>query len=140
MNLSVVVVALNEQANIERCLNSVQWADHVLVYDSGSSDKTVQIAESLGAQVVKGDWLGFGPTKHKAAGLAKYDWILSLDADEVVSPQLAKQIQNLNLESDVAYQIPRLSNYLNHWVRFGGWYPDYQIRLFHRKHSQWNQN
>lgn len=140
MNLSVVVICLNEQSNIERCLNSVQWADEVFVYDSGSTDQTVQIAQSLGAKVVKGEWLGFGPTKHKAASLAKHDWILSIDADEVVSPELATEIQQATLVSKAAYKIPRLSNYLNHWVRFGGWYPDYQIRLFNRKFSQWNQN
>jgi len=140
MNLSVVVISLNEQDNIERCLKSVQWADEVLVYDSGSKDRTVQIAQSLGARVIQGEWLGFGPTKFKAAGLAKNDWILSLDADEVVSSELADEIQDYRLDEHVAYRLPRLSNYLNHWVRFGGWYPDYQIRLFNRKFSQWNQN
>lgn len=140
MNLSVVVICLNEEANIERCLNSVQWADQILVYDSGSTDKTTAIAQSLGAKVVSGEWLGFGPTKHKAVTLAEHDWILSLDADEVVSPELASEIRHRPLNEKVAYKIPRLSNYLNHWVRFGGWYPDYQTRLFHRGFSQWNQN
>lgn len=140
MNLSVVIICLNEQANIERCLNSVQWADEILVYDSGSTDQTLQIAQRLGANVVSGPWLGFGPTKSKAATLAKHNWILSLDADEVVSPALVTSLQYMALKEDVAYKIPRLSCYLNHWVRFGGWYPDYQIRLFHRSYSQWNQN
>ncbi|MFZ3231165.1 MAG: glycosyltransferase family 2 protein [Pseudobdellovibrio sp.] len=140
MNLSVVVVCLNEEANIERCLNSVQWADEILVYDSGSTDKTIVIAQSLGAKIVSGEWFGFGPTKNKAVSLAKHDWILSVDADEEVCHNLAFEIQNSALVSEVAYKIPRLSRYLNHWVRYGGWYPDYQIRLFHRKFSQWNQN
>lgn len=144
MNLSVVVITLNEESNIERCLNSVQWADEVFIYDSGSKDQTVQIAERMGAKVIMGPWLGFGPTKHEAARLAKHDWILSLDADEEVSPELALEIQQRfaqnSLSEKVAYRIPRLSNYLNHWVRHGGWYPDYQIRLFHRGFSQWNLN
>lgn len=140
MNLSVVVICLNEEANIERCLNSVQWADQVLLYDSGSSDKTMMIAQSLGAEIIQGPWLGFGPTKHQAARLAKHDWILSIDADEVVSTDLMNEIQDYTLDENVAYKLPRLSNYLGHLVRFGGWYPDYQVRLFNRKHSQWNQN
>ena len=139
LKVSVVVITLNEELNIERCLKSVQWADEILVYDSGSKDKTIQIAKLLGAHVIEGLWLGFGPTKNKAALLAKNDWVLSLDADEEISEPLAAEIAGLSLKSDCVYAIPRLSNYLNHWVRHGGWYPDYQVRLFHRKFHNWNQ-
>ncbi|OFZ29716.1 MAG: hypothetical protein A2622_10875 [Bdellovibrionales bacterium RIFCSPHIGHO2_01_FULL_40_29] len=138
MNLSVVIVALNEESNIERCIKSVQWASEILVYDSGSKDSTVAIAQKLGAKVITGPWLGFGPTKNEAANMATYDWILSLDADEEVSPKLANEIVKIDLNENVAYQIPRLSFYLKHWVRHGGWYPDYQVRLFHRGFSHWS--
>ena len=139
MKLSAVIVALNEEVNIERCIKSVQWAEEVLLFDSGSSDKTVAIATNLGAKVVLGDWAGFGPTKCNAALLAKNDWILSLDADEEVTAALAKEISELIFRPEVVYQIPRLSNYLGRWIRHGGWYPDFQNRLFNRKNNNWNQ-
>ncbi len=140
IKLSVVVITLNEEANIERCLKSVQWADEIFVYDSGSTDSTVKIAQSLSASVTSGPWLGFGPTKNKAAALAKNDWILSVDADEEVSAELFQEIVKNTLNPQAAYQIPRQSRYLGKWIRFGGWYPDYQVRLFHRGHANWNQD
>ena len=139
LKLSVVIITLNEELNIERCLKSVQWADEILIYDSGSKDKTLQIAKLMGARVVEGPWLGFGPTKNNAAQLAKNDWVLSLDADEEVSALLVNEICNLSLKKDCVYAIPRLSNYLQRWVRHGGWYPDYQVRLFQRQYYNWNQ-
>ena len=142
VNLSIVIITLNEEANIERCLKSVQWADEVLVYDSGSTDFTVKIAQSLGAKVISGPWLGFGPTKNKAALLAKHNWIFSIDADEEVTADLAQEISEQlkveNTDLKTAYKIPRLSYYLQHWVKHGGWYPDYQVRLFNRVHANWN--
>ena len=149
LKLSVVIVALNEELNIERCVKSVQWADEILIYDSGSNDNTLSIAQSLGAKVISGPWLGFGATKSKATALAKNDWILALDADEEVPKALFAEIENLftldnsvldtkALDNTVAYRIPRLSNYLKKWVRFGGWYPDYQVRLFNRQHASWS--
>lgn len=140
--LSAVVITKNEQDNIQRCIDSVLWADEVIVYDSGSVDRTVEIANKLGAKVTVGDWRGFGPTKKLATALATNDWILSIDADEVVSPELKSEIcAKLNsLNSQRAYRIPRLSNYLGKWIRHGGWYPDYQLRLFNRKFSQWTDD
>ena len=143
VKLSIVVITLNEEANIERCLKSVQWADEILVYDSGSVDATVKIAQSLGAKVISGPWLGFGPTKNKAMLLAANDWIFSVDADEQVTAELENEIiEKLNKigvtnDLDLAFKIPRLSFYLKHWVRRGGWYPDYQVRLFNRKVNNW---
>lgn len=138
--ISVVIIAKNEESNIQRCIESALWADEVVVYDSGSTDKTVEIASKLGAKVYSGGWLGFGPTKHHATGLAQNDWILSIDADEVISSELKNEILEKirSLNPEVGYQVPRLSNYLGRWIRHGGWYPDYQLRLFHRKYSQWN--
>lgn len=138
--LSVVIITLNEEANIARALQSVQWASEIVVYDSGSKDKTIEIAQKMGAKVIQGPWLGFGPTKRKATDAAKYDWILSLDADEEVPAQLVQEIRDRwsSLDSEIAYQIPRLSKYLGKWIYHGGWYPDRQTRLFNRTHSSWD--
>lgn len=140
--LSVVIITLNEELNIRRALQSVSWADEVLIYDSGSKDQTVQIAREMGAKVIEGPWLGFGPTKHKATQLANNDWILSLDADEEVSDELKNELINnfSDYKSDILYRIPRLSYYLDRWIRHGGWFPDRQNRLFNKNFYQWNFN
>lgn len=138
MKFSIVIITLNEQTNIERCLKSVQWADEIVIYDSGSSDRTIEIAKGLGANVTSGPWLGFGPTKKAATLLARNDWILSLDADEEISALLAEEIQQLKAANDCVYCVPRLSNYLGQWVHHGGWYPDYQKRLFNKEIHNWN--
>lgn len=141
--LTVVVITKNEELNITRCLASVLgWVNEVIVYDSGSVDQTVQVASKLGAHVISGEWLGFGPTKKKATLLAKNDWILSLDADEEVSLDLKLEIQQKfsSLDSESAYALPRKSYFLKKWILHGGWYPDRQVRLFNQKHSMWNQD
>lgn len=139
--LSVVIIALNEESNISRAVSSVSdWASEVLVYDSGSTDRTVTIAESNGAKVISGAWLGFGPTKKKAAELAEFPWVLSIDSDEEVSQELKSEIQKKfkSLDERTAYQVPRKSFYLSRWITHGGWYPDFQTRLFNKKFSNWN--
>ncbi|MCC2677673.1 MAG: putative glycosyl transferase [Pseudobdellovibrio sp.] len=139
--LSVVIIALNEESNISRAVSSVNgWVSEVFVYDSGSTDNTKSIAENRGAKVVSGPWLGFGPTKKKAADLAANSWILSIDSDEEVSAELRSEIQKkfMTLDDRTAYQLPRKSFYLNRWVMHGGWYPDHQARLFNKKFSNWN--
>ncbi len=139
--ISVVLISLNEQNNIARALKSVAWAQDIVVYDSGSTDLTVEIAKKMGANVIEGPWLGFGKTKKIATEYAKLDWVLSLDCDEEVTKELAQEISNkiLNFSSETAYRIPRLSCYLNRWIRRGGWYPDYQVRIFNKKFNQWNE-
>lgn len=140
MPISAVIICKNEQNNIEHCLKSLAWVDEVVVYDSGSTDATVDIAQKLGAKVYRGPWLGFGATKHEATKQATFDWILSIDSDEEVPSQLAKEIQDKLSKLDIhqAYKISRLSFYLGRSIKNGGWYPDYQIRLFNRKSYQWN--
>ena len=140
MPISAVIICKNEQDNIERCLKSLNWVDEIVVYDSGSTDNTINIAQKLGAKVHQGPWLGFGPSKHEATKRASHDWILSLDADEEVSDHLRQEIQVklATLDADYIYKIPRVSFYLGRWIRHGGWYPDYQIRLFNRTTHQWN--
>lgn len=142
MKISAVIICLNEEANIEKCLKSLQWVNEIVVYDSGSTDQTVSLAKKMGAKVISGPWLGFGPTKHKATSEVTSDWVLSLDADEQCSEELQKEINNLLqnnlLNSEYLYQIPRLSFYLNTWIKHGGWYPDAQARLFNKTVYQWN--
>lgn len=141
MPISAVIICKNEEAHIERCLKSVAWADEIVVYDSGSTDSTVNIAQKMGVKVHHGEWLGFGATKHEATKRASYDWILSIDADEEVSEKLKLEIQSKvsSLDTNQIYRMPRLSYYLGQWIKHGGWYPDFQIRLFYRKTHQWNQ-
>jgi glycosyltransferase involved in cell wall biosynthesis len=139
--ISVVLISLNEQANIVRALKSVSWAQDIVLYDSGSSDLTVDIAKKMGANVIEGAWLGFGKTKKTATEYARFDWVLSLDCDEEVTKELAQEIADklTQLSEETAYKIPRLSCYLNRWIRKGGWYPDHQIRLFNKKYSNWSE-
>lgn len=140
--LSVVVIAHNEEMRIKNCLSSVQWADDLLVViDPETQDRTAEIARELGARVLVESWRGFGPQKSFAASQAKNDWVLSLDADEEASPGLSAEIQSsfASLDPKSAYRIPRSSYHLGRWIRFGGWSPDYQVRLFNRKFSGWNQ-
>lgn len=143
LELSVVIIAHNEEKRIRNCLSSVQWADDLLVViDPETKDQTAEIAKSMGARVLVEPWKGFGPQKNFATQRAKHDWILSLDADEEASPGLSAEIQSkfLSLEPGVAYRIPRSSFHLGRWIRFGGWTPDFQTRLFHRQFSGWNQD
>jgi glycosyltransferase involved in cell wall biosynthesis len=140
--VSLVVVTLNEEANIERCLRSVPFASDVVVVDSFSTDRTVEIAQKLGARVLQEKWRGYGAQKAFAVSQAKNDWILSLDADEALSPELQQEILEKfkSLKPEVGYEIPRRSYHLGRWINHGGWYPDAQLRLFNRQYSQWSQD
>lgn len=135
MSLSVIIITLNEAADIRACLESVAWADEIIVVDAGSTDATVAICRELGAQVhVAADWPGFGPQKNRALDHATRDWVLSLDADERVTPELRQEIEALLRSGPVAaaYDIPRSSSYCGRFMRHSGWYPDYVTRLFRR--------
>jgi len=133
-SLSVTVITHNEGHNIAACLRSVSFADQVVVLDSGSSDDTVQIARSLGAEVsISPDWPGFGVQKNRALALATSDWVLSLDADERVTPELQVEIQAcLRAPAFDVYSFPRLSSYCGQYMRHSGWYPDRVTRMFRR--------
>lgn len=138
--LSLVVITLNEEKNLKRCLQSAPFVSEIVVLDSGSTDKTKEVAESMGAKFVYEKWRGFGGQKAYAVELASYDWVLSLDADEALSEDLQLEIQNnfIKFNEQTGYQIPRLSFHLGRWIRHGGWHPDYQLRLFNRKFSKWS--
>jgi glycosyltransferase involved in cell wall biosynthesis len=141
VKISACIIALNEEDKIADAVESVIWADEILVIDSESTDRTRAIAESLGAKVFTKKWAGFAKQKQYAADCAANDWIFSLDADERLSERLRDEILKLkNLsETDLAdgYRIPRLSFYMNRPIRHGGWYPDWQLRFFNRQRGKW---
>jgi len=133
MKLSVIIITRNEQANIADCLQSVAFADEVIVLDNASSDSTAQIARSMGAQVhVSPDWPGFGPQKNRVLALATGDWVLSMDADERVTPELRKEIESVVSGSVTrsCFAIPRSSWFCGRFIQHSGWTPDYVERLF----------
>lgn len=132
--LSVTMITLNEEVNIRRTLESVQWADEIVVLDSGSTDRTVEICREFTDKVYHQDWLGFGRQKNAAIDKANGDWILSLDADEPVEPELAAEIREIigSPGANEGYQVPRKTFFLGKWIRHGGWYPDYNLRLFRK--------
>ena len=133
-SLSVIVITKNEAYNIYACLQSVAFADQIVVLDSGSTDETVNMARSAGAEVSEAlDWKGFGIQKNRALALAHSDWVLSIDADEQVTPELRAEIMTVLRAPDFdAYSCPRLSSYCGQIMRFSGWNPDRVTRLFRR--------
>jgi glycosyltransferase involved in cell wall biosynthesis len=138
--LTVTVITRNESANIDAALASVSWADEIVVVDSQSTDDTIAIARRHSARVETRPWPGYSAQKNHAASLASHDWILSLDADERVTPELAAEIRAL-LASEPprrGYRVPRISHYLGRWIRGTDWYPDYQLRLYDRRAAEWN--
>ncbi|MBP6020232.1 MAG: glycosyltransferase family 2 protein [Burkholderiaceae bacterium] len=134
MMLSVIIISKNEAAHIADCIASVSFADEIIVVDSGSTDGTRDIAAALGAKVtLTPDWPGFGPQKNRALDLAQGTWVLSIDADERVTPELAAEIQQeLTQPRAAAYKVSRLSNFAGRWIRHSGWWPDHVLRLFRR--------
>jgi glycosyltransferase involved in cell wall biosynthesis len=137
--LSVTVITKNEAADIGDALASVAWADEIVVVDSHSTDDTVAIARRYTDRVIVRDWPGYVAQKNHAAGLASHDWILSLDADERVTPALADEIRRV-LQADPtasAFRIPRVTWHLGRWIRTTDWYPDYQTRLYDRRAAEW---
>ncbi len=134
MRLSVIVITRNEAANLRDCLASVAFAHELIVVDNASTDGTPGIARDCGAQVAHtDDWPGFGPQKNRALALATGDWVLSIDADERVTPALAAQIQDAMASGRAdAFEIPRLTRFCGQWIRHCGWTPDHVLRLFRR--------
>lgn len=137
--ISAVIITKNEEKNLLNCLKSLSWTDEIVVLDSGSKDKTVDIAIDFGCSVHQTDWLGFGRTKQLAVSLAKNDWILSIDADEVLSDELISSLQSLVLDSTIkGYRIKRSSFYLGHKIKYSSWQRDFPLRLFNRKYGTFN--
>jgi len=132
--LSIAMIAMNEEANLPRTLESVRWADEIVVVDSGSKDRTIEIAQSFGARTIYHAFAGHGEQKNVALDLCTSDWTLLLDADEVLTPELQDEIRTLLADEPKfgAYWIPRLNLYFGRWIRHGGFYPDHKLRLFRR--------
>jgi glycosyltransferase involved in cell wall biosynthesis len=143
MSLSVILITKNEEANLKDCLESVSFADEIIVVDSQSSDKTQEIARSFGAKLeITSDWPGFGLQKNRALNLATQDWVLSIDADERVTPELKQEILATIASPSAAdcYAIPRSSWYCGRFMKHSGWYPDHVDRLFKRGSAKFSDH
>jgi glycosyltransferase involved in cell wall biosynthesis len=139
MKITATIITLNEERNIARALESLRCADEILIVDSGSVDRTIELAQNLGARVIEAGWKGYAAQKNWAAEQAAHDWILSLDADEALSEALEAEIWNLKKSGPRcdAYTMPRLARYLGRWIMHSGWYPDRKVRLYHRRKAKW---
>jgi glycosyltransferase involved in cell wall biosynthesis len=136
--LSVTVITRNEAGDIAAALASVAWADEIIVVDAESTDDTTAIARQYTDRVIVRRWPGFVAQKNHAASLARHDWILSLDADERVTPELAAEIRaTLQAPAHQGYRVPRVTWHLGRWIRTTDWYPDDQLRLYDRRSAEW---
>ena len=141
MALSVVLITQNAAEQLADCLASVAFADEVVVVDSGSTDGTAALAERYGARVVAKEWLGFGRQKQFAVEQAAHDWVLCLDADERVSPELAASlVRALEAPAAPVYRMARRNRFLGRWLRHGEGYPDWSARLFDRRQARWSDD
>ena len=139
--LSAVLITRNAAAVLAPCLESLAFADEIVVVDSGSSDATAEIAGRYGARLVQKEWLGFGRQKQYAVDQARHDWVLCLDADETVSPRLAASIQAaLAAPVSPVYRMPRRNRFLGRWLSHGEGYPDWSPRLFNRMNARWSDD
>jgi glycosyltransferase involved in cell wall biosynthesis len=137
--VSVTVITRNEAADIGDALASVAWADELVVVDSMSSDDTVAAARKYTDRVVVREWPGYAAQKNYAASIASHDWILSLDADERVTPELAEEVKTVlgAAPAHAGYRMPRVTHHLGRWIRSTDWYPDRQLRLYDRRVAEW---
>jgi glycosyltransferase involved in cell wall biosynthesis len=137
--ISATLITNNEEVNIEEALQSLAWADEIVVVDSGSTDATVEICRRYTDRIFKRAWTGFVDQKNYAVERASHDWIISLDADERISPELAREIEQLRLAGlrHAGYRIPRVAFFMGRWIRHGDWYPDHQLRFFDRRRGRW---
>ncbi|HEY0665149.1 MAG TPA: glycosyltransferase family 2 protein [Gallionella sp.] len=141
-SLSAIIITKNEAKNIRACLESVAWADEIIVVDSNSTDETAAICKEYGAKVFAHDWPGFGAQKNRALGYATSEWILSIDADERITPEQQSEIEAVIRApgSHDAFRVPRLSSVCGRYIRHSGWYPDYVTRLFKRGKAEFSDD
>lgn len=139
VKISVTIITLNEEDRLAGALASVTWADEIVVVDAESTDRTVEVARHYTDRVLINPWPGYAAQKNFADRQASHEWILSLDADECVSPELRQSIERLKQEGPQqdGYRIPRRAWYLGRWINHSGWYPDYQLRLYRRDCARW---
>lgn len=141
--ISVVLIVKNESAHLRECLNTVSWADEIVIVDSGSSDDTCKIAAEYTDKVyIETDWQGFGIQRQRAQQYARCDWVMMLDADERITPELAEEIKQVIADNNqvYVYSVPRLSYVFGRFIRHAGWYPDYVTRLYPRGKAAYNAN
>ena len=140
--LSATIIAHNEAANIARAIRSLSVADEIIVVDAGSTDGTQKIAGGLGARIIEHAWPGFAAQKNFASDQARYDWVLSLDADEELDAAAQDSIRRWkgSPPQAAAYRFARRARYLGRWILHSGWYPDYKLRLFDRRRGRWQGN
>lgn len=139
MKITATIITLDEERKIARAIESLRCCDEILVLDCGSVDRTVELAEKLGARVLEHPWAGYAEQKNWAASQAAHDWILSIDADEALSEALEGEIWNVKKNGPKydAYTMPRLAQYMGRWILHSGWYPDRKVRLYHRDRARW---
>ena len=139
--LSVVIIAKNAATQIAACIDSVAFADEILVVDSGSGDETRAIADVRGCRVIEKEWLGFGRQKQFAVSEARHEWVLCLDVDERVTPRLQDSIRAaLHTQTHKAWRMPRRNRFLGRWLKHGEGYPDWSLRMFHRQFASWSND
>jgi len=139
--LTVTVITHNESSHIAAALESVSWADEIIVIDSHSTDGTIELARRFATRVEERDWAGYGAQKNYAADRASHDWILSIDADERVTSELAEEIRGVMRRGPIppGYLVTRVAHYLGRWIRSTDWYPDYHLRLYDRRAARWSE-
>ncbi len=139
--ITCVIITLNEAKHISDCITSVKEVVHeIIVIDAESSDATVSLAQQAGAKVVVRKWNGYGATRNYGAQMASNNWILSIDADERLSPELIDNIKKLAVQETQVYSFNRLTNYCNQWIRHGTWYPEWKSRLYNSKNVYWSDH
>ncbi len=140
MMISVTILVKNGARRLKEVLSALEPFDDVVVYDSGSTDSSLEIARSFSnVRIFQKDFIGFGPTHNSAAALAKHDWILSIDADEVLSPQLVKEIKGLSLRDEAVYSLPFHNFFNGKLIKWCGWYPESHVRLYHKKRTAFTE-
>jgi glycosyltransferase involved in cell wall biosynthesis len=139
MKISATIITYNEERNIARAIESLRCCDEIVVLDSGSNDRTCELAAKLGAHVIEGQWRGYAGQKNFASENASHNWILSIDADEALSEALEAEIWQIKKNGPRfdGYTMPRMAQYLGRWILHSGWYPDRKIRLFDRRRARW---
>ncbi len=139
MKITATIIAENEERKIARAIESLRCCDEIIVLDSGSVDRTIELAANLGARVIEHPWKGYAEQKNWAAEQATHDWVLSIDADEALSEALEGEIWNVKKNGPRydAYTMPRLAQYMGRWILHSGWHPDRKVRLYHRSKARW---
>lgn len=138
-NISAVIIACNEERRIQQCIESIlPITDDIIVVDSGSTDQTIDLAQKSGARVFDMPWKGYGANKNYGNSKAKHEWILSIDADEILDSDLIDHIKNLDKKKNCIYKIKSLVNYNNKWIHYCGWHPAWKLRFFHNSVAEWN--